>query len=153
MRPTGLEHGAFIIAFGAVLRKAAGERDAARVVSRVGFWLDDDVLLAPDLSLVPHELIPSEHERRRMSSGGPRLAVEMAYPDRDAGLLAEKVDLYLAAGVDPVLVIDPVRRLIAVHSPGQPVRLLREGDTLDGGGAIPGFAMTVADISDLVDLV
>lgn len=151
--PTGFGHGDLVLAFGPMLREAARGCGAGRVVTEVGFWLNEDVLVAPDLALVPPGMVPVKSERRRMIRGLPRLAVEIVSPGQDAGKVTEKVDLYMTAGVDPVWVMDPTRRLIAVHSPGQPVRLLREDDTLDGGSVIPGFAMKVAEIYDLVDLV
>ncbi len=150
--PTGFRHGDLVLAFGPVIRGAARECGAGRVVAEVGFWIDENVLVAPDLAFVPSNMIPFGAESLRMIHGVPRLVVEIVSPRQDAGLLAEKVDLYLTAGVDPVWVMYPIRNLIAVHSPGQPVRLLRGGDILDGGSAIPGFAMKVADIYGLVDL-
>lgn len=151
--PTGFDHGDLVLAFGPALREAARKSGSGRVVTEVGFWLEENVLVAPDLALVPPGLVPARSEGRRMIRGLPRLAVEIVSPGQDAGKVAEKVDLYLTAGVDPVWVMYPTRRLIAVHSPGQPVRLLRADDVLDGGSVIPGFAMSVADIYDLVDLV
>lgn len=153
LSPTGFKHGDLVLAFGPVIRGAARECGAGRVVTEVGFWIDENVLVAPDLALVPSGMIPSDAESIRMIHGVPRLVVEIVSPRQDAGLLAEKIDHYLNAGVDPVWVMYPILNLIAVHTPGQPVRLLREDDTLDGGSAIRGFAMKVADIFKLVDLV
>jgi Uma2 family endonuclease len=150
--PTGFDHGDLVLAFGPALREAARRSGCGRVVTEVGFWLDENVLVAPDLALVPPELVPAKNEGRRIIRSRPRLAVAIVSPGQDAGKVAEKVDLYLTAGVDPVWVMYPTQRLIAVHSPGQPVRLLRADDILDRGSAIPGFAMAVADVYDLVDL-
>lgn len=149
--PVGFEHGDLVLAFGPVLRAAARRAAVGRVVTEVGFWLAEDVLLAPNLALVPPEAVPLDPQKRRMIEGAPRLAVEIASPSQESGALAEKIDLYLAAGVDPVWVLYPSRRLVAVHRPEQPVRLLRGDDILDGGDAIPGFRLAVAAIYALVD--
>lgn len=151
--PTGYDHGALVIAFGGVLAHEARKASLGRMVTEVGFWLDADTLLAPDIALVAAEAVPVGDARRRMIRGVPRLAIEIASPGQESGELVEKIDLYLAAGVDLVWALYPGRRLVAVSAPQQPTRILRAGDILDGGGVIPGFAMTVADIYDLVDLV
>ena len=45
-----------------------------------------------------------------------------------------------------VWVIDPERRSVRVITVDAPVRWLREGETLDGGSTIPGFACPVSDL-------
>ena len=42
--------------------------------------------------------------------------------------------------------MDPKRRTVMIVAANAPVRWLREGDTLDGGDVIPGFAFAVAEI-------
>jgi Uma2 family endonuclease len=149
--PTGFEHGDLVLAFGGALRSAARRANVGRVVTEVGFRMGPDVLLAPDLALVAADAVPVGPGRRRMIDGAPRLAIEVASPGQDAGELAEKIDRYLAAGAGAVWVLYPTRAAVAVHAPGQPVRLLRGPDVLDGGESIPGFAMPVADVFALVD--
>jgi hypothetical protein len=46
-------------------------------------------------------------------------------------------------GVPLVLVADPDRETIAVHTPDGKERTLRIGDVLDGGDALPGFRVPV----------
>ena len=151
--PTGFEHGVVVLAFGGLLRATALRSGVGEVVTEVGFRLAEDVLLAPDLALVAADAVPKGSMRRRMIRGAPRLAVEIVSPGQDAGELAEKIESYLSAGAEAVWVLDPSRAAVAVHEPGQPVRLLRHEDSLAAGEMIPGFAMPVADVFALVETV
>jgi Uma2 family endonuclease len=44
--------------------------------------------------------------------------------------------------------VDRGKRIVRVHRPGQPERVLRPGDVLDGEDVLPGFRLPVADIFD-----
>ena len=76
----------------------------------------------------------------------PDLAVEVLSPSETASELEEKLDDYTIAGTPLVWVVDPVRRTVMIVAINAPVRWLREGDTLDGGDVIAGFACEVSDI-------
>lgn len=77
----------------------------------------------------------------------PDLAVEVVSSDRadEAHRLRIKVTNYLLEGVT-VWVVRPEDKVIEVHAPGQPVKLYREADTLDGGAVLPEFALPVAEV-------
>jgi hypothetical protein len=47
-----------------------------------------------------------------------------------------------------VLVVNPRRRTVAVHRPGQPVRILGMNETLDGEDVVAGWTLAVRDIFD-----
>ncbi|MGQ0714899.1 MAG: Uma2 family endonuclease [Gemmatimonadaceae bacterium] len=74
------------------------------------------------------------------------MAVEILSPSETASRLDEKLEDYGASRVPLVWVIDPERRTVSVIAADAPVRWLREGDTLDGGSIIPGFACPVSDL-------
>jgi Uma2 family endonuclease len=77
----------------------------------------------------------------------PDLAVEILSPKDRPGRLASKLRFYLLHGVGLVWVVDPAARTITVYVPGEAdERVLRAGDTLDGGDVLPGFRAEVADI-------
>jgi Uma2 family endonuclease len=76
----------------------------------------------------------------------PDLAAEILSPSETASELEEKLDDYLVSGTPLIWVVDPVRSTVMIVSADAPVRLLHEGDTLDGGNVIPGFTCAVSDI-------
>jgi Uma2 family endonuclease len=115
-----------------------------------GFWLtrDPDTVRAPDVAFVRRERLPTGAARRGYFPGAPDLAVEVISPKDLYTEVDEKVGEWLAHGTLMVLVVNPRRRTVAVHRPGQPVRILGEDETLDGEDAVPGWTMAVRDIFD-----
>jgi Uma2 family endonuclease len=96
----------------------------------------------PDLTYVANEHLSAELYLRE----APDLAVEILSPDQDAGRFLDKIQFYLRHGVRLVWVVDPVRETVTVLLPGEDARVLTPGDTLDGGAALPGFSVSVAEI-------
>ena len=60
--------------------------------------------------------------------------------------VAEKVDEWLKAGTRMVVVVDPRRRVVAVHRPGRESMTLAEGEVLEGDDVVPGWRLALADI-------
>jgi Uma2 family endonuclease len=59
-----------------------------------------------------------------------------------------KLGEYAAAGVKLVWYVDPEAKTVTVYPKGRErgKKVLGEGDTLDGGRVLPGFALPVADL-------
>ena len=87
----------------------------------------------------------SKPSRQAYSSIAPDLAVEVLSPSNTPDEIRIKIANYLLAGTT-VWLVDADRERIEVYAPGAPVRVLRSGDSLDGGSLLPGFAVAVADI-------
>ena len=75
----------------------------------------------------------------------PDLAVEVVSPSDRESTLRIKVTNYLAAGT-VVWVVLPQTRKVEVYVPRQPVTLLDETGTIDGGDILPGFKLVIKDI-------
>jgi Uma2 family endonuclease len=100
----------------------------------------------PDLSFVRADRLPAGGVGPGLLRLAPDLAVEVLSPSETASALEEKLHDYTVAGTPLVWVVDPVRRTVMVVAESAPVKWLREGDTLDGGGVIVGFTCAVSDI-------
>lgn len=113
-----------------------------------GFVLfaDRETLLVPDTGFIRKDRVPPEEEHNRFPRLAPDLAVEVLSPiDRMAAALG-KVSLYMAAGVQAVWLVDPVKRTITVFvDDDTPVRL-GEDDLLNGGSVLPGFSIQVSEL-------
>jgi Uma2 family endonuclease len=59
--------------------------------------------------------------------------------------LKRRVANYGAAGT-VAWIVDEEAKTIEVYVPGEPARVLRSGETLDGGAVLPGFQVTIDDI-------
>lgn len=113
-----------------------------------GFVLfaDRPLVRAPDAAFVRVERLPAESDRDRFPRLAPDLAVEVVSPtDRMTDVVA-KVMMYQEAGVRLVWVIDPRERWVMVYEGDRPIRLLREGEELDGGEVLPEFRVAVGDL-------
>jgi Uma2 family endonuclease len=100
----------------------------------------------PDGSFVRADRLPAEGIGPGLLKLAPDLAVEVLSPSETASDLEEKLDDYTAAGTPLIWVVDPVRRTVMVVAADAAVRWLREPDTLDAGGVIPGFSCAVSAI-------
>lgn len=96
----------------------------------------------PDIVFVAQERIGTD----QFYLVAPDLAVEILSPGQSAVRFARKLLFYLTHGVKLVWVIDPEEQTVSVLEPGQDERVLRTGDTLDGGAVLPGFAVAVDDL-------
>jgi Uma2 family endonuclease len=94
--------------------------------------LDDYKQRVPDWKEKPFILIPD-------------VCVEVISANDNYLDVDDKVEGYLNDGVRLVLVINPRRKAIAVHTPESIIRLT-EVDTLDGGKVLPDFKVAVAAI-------
>lgn len=124
--------------FGAVLAPSGGF-----ILGR-----NPDTLLEPDVSFVRIDRIPTSAQRQRFVELAPDLAVEVLSPSERMTAVMRKVELYLAAGVQLVWVVDPIRKIVRVYTPDHSSHILRASadDVLDGGDVLPGFALPLADI-------
>jgi Uma2 family endonuclease len=102
----------------------------------------------PDVSFVRAERLPPDGIGPGLLKFAPDLAVEVLSPSETASELEEKLDDYLVSGTPLIWVVDPIRRTVMIVSADAPVRWLHEGDMLDAGSVIPGFACAVSDIFD-----
>jgi len=76
----------------------------------------------------------------------PDLAVEVVSPtDRDEEGLA-KVREYFEAGVRVVWKVYPKERIIHIYDGFTAIRVLSGADAIDGGEAVPGFRLPLADL-------
>lgn len=102
-------------------------------------YRNPDTLFLPDAAFVREERIPSDEDLDYPFEGAPDLAVEVRSLGDSAAELDQKMRTYIEAGTLLGWAIDPVLRTVAVYQPRQPIVVLRDGDTLDGGDVLPGL--------------
>ena len=146
MPPAGGEHGWITGDVDSPLRAHVRANGLGVVmVGDIGFKLatEPDLVRAPDVAFVSRERLPAMGDLTKFLNGAPDLAVEVVSPSDLYSEVAEKVAEWLQYGTRLVLVVDPRRRVVAVHRPGQPVRELGEADTIDGADVVPGWRLPV----------
>jgi Uma2 family endonuclease len=102
----------------------------------------------PDAAFISYERWP---ENRPLPYRGnpvdvmPNVVVEVASPTDDAEDLLAKAHEYLRGGAELVWVVFPrVRQVYAYTQPNAAPQVFTNEDTLNGGTAMPGFAVAVS---------
>ncbi|HVG25671.1 MAG TPA: Uma2 family endonuclease [Thermoanaerobaculia bacterium] len=143
MSPAGGDHGALAlriaIRFGSYVEQhclgQAYSSQTGFVVSR-----DPDTVLEPDLAFVRAERVV---RTPGFIPGPPDVAFEVVSPSDRYTELAQKIDRYLRAGTNVVVMVDPCRLSVTVHSLAGVTSV---SDTLTLPDAVPGWSMTLDDI-------
>lgn len=149
MPPTTPEHGWLALDLASPLRShVRASRLGVVMVNDVGFKLTQrpDTVRAPDIAFVSRERLPELGDARHYPVGAPDLAVEVISPNDLYTEVDEKIAEWLAHGTRLVWVVNPRRRVVAVHRPGQPTRTLGEADVLDGEDVVPGFRLPLREL-------
>lgn len=77
----------------------------------------------------------------------PDLVIEVVSPTDRLVDVNEKIDAYLADGVQLIWQVDAYTRKVVEFTPdAEQPRYLKTGDVLDGGDILPGFRLSLADL-------
>lgn len=141
-------HGVLAVQIAALLLAFVRPRKLGRVTIESGYVTErgPDTVRGPDVAFVRMGRVPTRADLDRYVEGAPDLAVEIRSPGDRAGEIAEKVAEYFRSGAGLVWGVDPRRRVVLVHTPDGHTRLLRDGDTIDGGDVLPGFTAPVSEL-------
>ena len=115
--------------------------------SSTGFLLerDPDHVRMPDAAFVRRERVEEVAEVQGFFPGAPDFVAEVISPSDRLANVYNKVEEWLNAGARMVIVINPRNRTVGVHTPDA-IITLNEGDTLEGGDAVPGWRLPVVDL-------
>ena len=113
---------------------------------RVRLFTDSPSFVGVDVAFIGPESRPSNTHKPTFADGPPLLVVEIISPSDQASEIADKVELYLSAGVPRVWLLDPRFKTVIVYRPDGPPHLFHLGQTLDAEPHLPGFRVTVAEV-------
>lgn len=113
-----------------------------------GFILARDPLtiVAPDVGFIRRDRVPADFGFDHFFPVPPDLAVEVLSPSNRPRQVAEKIEVYLEAGVRLLWVVDPRRRTVTIHRPDREPRVVDVNSELDGEDVLPGFRLAVAEL-------
>ena len=149
MVPPGAYHGKSATRVGRSLADHVDENDLGEVyIAEVGFLIgsNPDHVRAPDVAFVRREREDEIGEMHGYFPGPPDLAIEVISPNDIYREVDEKVQDWLDAGTRMVIVINPRRWEVRIHTPLTGVTVLTPGDTLDGGDVVPGWKIPVRTV-------
>lgn len=151
MAPPFYEHGRSADRIGRSLENHVEAHQLGEVRrAEIGFLLTarPDTVRAPDVAFLSREHLARLGEIRGYFPGSPDLAVEVISPNDRYTEVDEKVAEWLEHGARLVFVVNPRRRVVVVHRPGQRPQTLGVNDMLDGEDVVPGWSMAVRDLFD-----
>lgn len=114
------------------------------VISEQEYRFDEETTRAPDVSYFSEAKKHLYNRKRRVQLFVPDLAIEIASPNDRFGLVIEKIDLYLKAGVREGWLFWPDIRAAFLCLTGrdpQPVQEFKPA-------SIPGFSMLIGELLD-----
>lgn len=121
-----------------------------RVTIETMFILDAvrDLRRQPDVAFVAFDRWPADREVPEQGDWDvvPDLVVEIISPNDRAEKVDAKVREYFHHGVRQVWHVFPQQRRMHLHVSPRDVRILDEGNELDGGSLLPGFRTPLAPL-------
>ena len=145
----GFPEGMIGLRLGAKLLEWADANDAGVVSGADGTMrMASGNIRLPDAVFVARGDLPGGSvTNEKVPTLAPTLAVEVISQANTPREMALKLEEYFGSGGRLAWYIYPITRTIAVYDkPGEPVAVLSESDTLEGGEVLPGFSTPVADL-------
>jgi Uma2 family endonuclease len=148
MPPAGWEHGRCVLRLTLRLGNYVEAQGLGEVIGgETGFLISrhPDTVRAPDIAFIGRGKSPDQAPKG-WAATVPDLVVEVVSPWDRVGEVEEKIADWLNFGVQLLWTAYPGTRTVHVHRPAQAVRVLGEGDTLEGEEVVPGFSLLVSEI-------
>lgn len=149
MAPPFDEHGRLADRLGRSLDRHVDAHHLGEVrMSGVGYLLTShpDTVREPDLAFVSAAHRAALGRSRGYFPGSPDLVVEVVSTNDRLTRVATKVAEWLEHGAKLVFVVNPRRKTVDVHRPGQPTQTLGMDDVLDGEDVVPGWTLPIRDL-------
>ncbi|MBL8154328.1 MAG: Uma2 family endonuclease [Anaerolineae bacterium] len=118
------------------------KHDLGYVTSANGGYCIGNERYIPDMAFISYARLPEVQSEAGYIPVPPELAVEVFSPGNTDAELRLKIAGYLSVGT-VVWVVNHKKQVVEVYAPDEAPRILRSGDTLDGGSILPGFALAV----------
>jgi Uma2 family endonuclease len=116
--------------------------------SSTGFDLPNGATRSPDASWVSltrwNVLTPQE--RQSFPPLCPDFVIELRSPSDSLKDLRDKMQEYIDNGALLGWLIDPMRKVVEIYRPGQPVEVLQNPTQLNGENVLPGFVLDLEGI-------
>jgi Uma2 family endonuclease len=147
MTPAGFEHSDCTNWIAHILTGFVQQHRMGKVLSgEAGVYLhhNPDILRGLDVAFFSNERLARISDRRGFPEEPPDLAVEVHLPD-EAGM-QRKVQQYLAAGVRSVWVVDPSKRTLTQHWPGEEPAVIADKDATVREPVLPGFECRLREL-------
>lgn len=148
MSPTGYPHGAVEARIARQLGNFVDDNKLGLVLSgEVGIITrrNPDTVRGADVAFISHKRLAGAKAEGYLGVP-PELVVEVVSPNDRWTDITEKVDEYLACGVDEIWIVDPRTQCVTCYGSTATVRTYRHDDTLSAPEILPGLCLPVREI-------
>ena len=147
-KPVGYYEARIAVLLGHFLEDYLEEHDLGITVGADGpLFVEEGQMRYPDLAFFVWDKFPGRVlPRNPILDHVPDLAVEVLSKSNTAEEMKRKRREYFAGGARLVWEIHPARRMIRVYTAPSQSTTLHEGDALDGGDVLPGFALPLTTL-------
>ncbi|HEX6122107.1 MAG TPA: Uma2 family endonuclease [Ktedonobacterales bacterium] len=149
MPPAFADHGSSAMRLGSYLGQYILSHNLGEVfAAESGFLLarHPDTVRAPDFAFIQSSRVTPEATAPNWNPVVPDLVVEVVSSSDRPLEVAEKMRMWLDAGVRLVWVVYPARRVIEAHRPQRATVTLTASNHLDSAEVVPGFTLPVARV-------
>lgn len=110
---------------------------------------DPDTTIGIDVAFASAATVKATPPESKFIEGAPVLAVEILSPSDSQEDVLEKVQLYLAAGVKLIWVVEPVFRTVLVYRPDAEPEMFNSTQEINAEPHLPGFRVRVEKLFEL----
>ena len=152
MSPAGSEHGRIA---SRILTRLSNHVEANNLgetfAAETGFLIetDPDTVRAPDAAFVSHETMRTVDDTSAYLPLAPDLVVEVLSPSDSSSDVEAKVEQWLNAGSQIVLVADPKNATLRVYRSKSEIQVLHSGEVLASGEVCKDWQLAVDDIFEV----
>ena len=116
--------------------------------AETGFLIstDPDTVRAPDVAFVHRQRMKELDNLDGYLPLAPDLVGEVVSPNDSTSEVEAKSQMWLAAGVKMVLVVDPINKSVRVYRTPSKIDVFQQGDTIDASDVVEGWMPNVTDI-------
>ena len=107
-----------------------------------------DSLVGIDVAYFSSSAIAQCKQSSTVVEGLPTLAIEVLSPSDRLEDIYQKVDEYLAVGVDAVWIVDPHFRTVTEFRAGEPATTFNDTATIKDRDYLPGFQAAIREVFD-----
>ncbi len=149
MSPAGGRHGMLAMRLGSLLEQHVSENKlGVTFAAETGFLIstNPDTVRAPDVAFLTSAKWAAIEDETGYLPVAPDLVAEVVSRNDSSSAVEGKVQMWLEAGVQLVLVVDPVVKTIRVYRDTSRIEVLHLDDTLDAGDVVAGWKLKVNQI-------
>ena len=113
-----------------------------------GMTLPDGSMRAPDASWVSWQRVNAltPEQRKSFAPVCPEFVIEVRSEKDRLKPLQEKMQTWLANGVELAWLVDPSRKAVEIYRPGREVVVVEGGSAVEGEGPVAGFVLELGRI-------